>query len=694
MSTKPPTTELGTTNPALIAPGASLVSWNVFVHDNELTPELVWPTSNMTYTLMRNDAQVDALLYGTFMPIRRYRWFIDPNGARDEVVSKIAEDFGLPVAGEKPNAALRSRRRFSHDKHLYHALLAMVYGHMYFEQVGVVTEDNLWRLRKLAPRMPSTISDIKVANDGGLEAIRQNVGMTAPWIPVTRLVAYIWDQEGANWVGRSMLRSLYKHWLLKDALLRVDALKHTRNGLGVPIVEAHQGASQKQLNELGEIAQQFKSGDAAGAALPNGARLRLVGTEGSVPDTLASIRYHDEQMARRFMMMFAQLGTTASGSRALGDSFVDFFGLAQQTVAEWYISITNEHVIEDWVDWNFGEEEAAPLIGYEVAEDPSLSIADLALSAEKGLLVVDEEMRTWFRESHRLPAAGDVVPPTPSPSVPTAAASAKPGVFRELADESSVNAGFLPTNARRGLYTQEVKAQVDFHKIESVMNGLVDRLTSGWKSIKQKQVEELAQGIANANGDVVEIARLTVTQSGKDLLDEELRRATQDGVDLAMAEAARQGILVDEPKMTALEKAASRRAEAIDIILGNSLADVAKRQALARTGPGDLTPEQVASEVATYISELSDSYLEDQLNGAVTQSIAAGRHEIMKRNSADYYASELLDASTCSECSIRDGMHYNSLADAEVDYPTGGYKNCKGGPRCRGTIVAVYEESA
>jgi hypothetical protein len=40
------------------------------------------------------------------------------------------------------------------------------------------------------------------------------------------------------------------------------------------------------------------------------------------------------------------LGKTETGWRALGNTFVDFFALAQETVAKHYADVTNEHVIE------------------------------------------------------------------------------------------------------------------------------------------------------------------------------------------------------------------------------------------------------------------------------------------------------------------------------------------------------------
>ncbi|TDB78748.1 hypothetical protein E1091_19625, partial [Micromonospora fluostatini] len=96
------------------------------------------------------------------------------------------------------------------------------------------------RLRKLAERMPRTIERIEAAPDGGLVSVLQyssRTGGRAQPIPVSRLVAYVLDREGGNWLGRSVLRSCYKNWLIKDRLLRVQAQTIERNGMGVPLYE-------------------------------------------------------------------------------------------------------------------------------------------------------------------------------------------------------------------------------------------------------------------------------------------------------------------------------------------------------------------------------------------------------------------------------------------------------------------------
>jgi hypothetical protein len=72
---------------------------------------------------------------------------------------------------------------------------------------------------------------------------------------VDRLIAYVNDQEGGNWLGVSMLRALYRHCLRKDRLLRVDAINAERNGAGVPMAYAPPNATKDQMDALGALAR-------------------------------------------------------------------------------------------------------------------------------------------------------------------------------------------------------------------------------------------------------------------------------------------------------------------------------------------------------------------------------------------------------------------------------------------------------
>ena len=406
-------------------------TWNV--DTTEHVPALKWPASIRIYDRMRSDPQVDALLRGLFTPVRRFEYVIDPDGARKEVVNALAEDLGLSVIGAKKSK--KRRNRFSHKEHLRSAFLAVVYGHMFFEQVGTIEAGNrgrlLWRLRKLAPRMPHTISEIKIARDGGLEWIRQSGEFKQPTIDIGRLLVFVHEKEGANWFGRSLLRSAYQPWLLKDRLLRVDAIRHERNGMGVPIVELPERPTPDQIEQGDQLAQQYRTGMASGGAIPAGMKLTLKGVEGATSDVLASIRYHDEAMARLMLQMFMGLGgDTEHGSKALGETFIKLTAQAQDAMADWYCDTMNEYMLWDWTEWNYGPDEQPPKLIYKRKDNPELSAQQLAQLVAQGVLSVDEELEMFLREYYGLPPLRPGVRRKVTQNVP-------PGAEDDEADENS-----------------------------------------------------------------------------------------------------------------------------------------------------------------------------------------------------------------------------------------------------------------
>ena len=410
MSAPAPTRELGYVNPA--------AGWWVIPTEEE-TPELRWPLSVAVYDRMRRqDAQVTSVLRAVTLPVRRTAWRIDPADARAEVVELVAADLGLPVAGQ-PEAPppLRTRNRFSWAHHLQMALLMIVYGHSYFEQVYRLDSSGLARLRKLALRPARTLSAINVAADGGLESIEQYapVGASTPTktIPVSRLVGYVHDREGGNWLGTSLLRPAYKHWLIKDRLLRVQAQTIDRNGMGVPLYKGAEG--EASLDKGVELAKAVRAGDDSGAAVPHGADLLLRGVEGDLPDADKPIRYHDEQIARAVLAHFLNLGTQ-TGSWALGTTFADFFTFSLQTLAEQVADVANAHVIEDLVDVNFGENEPAPrLIFDEIGSRRDATAQAIKMLIDAGAIFPDRELEEFIRLAFGLPPKDR---PAPAPTPP------------------------------------------------------------------------------------------------------------------------------------------------------------------------------------------------------------------------------------------------------------------------------------
>jgi hypothetical protein len=483
----PPTKEIGAEVAQSVGYTSGLTRiapWSQFIDDREYVPELVWPTSVRTFDHMRADAQIEGLFFGLIQPILEYSWLIDPNGAEDWVVQALAQDLNLNIKDSEPLPMQRKKGRFNFYEHQSNAFLALLYGHYGFEQVGPVIEDPNWKanggmrwqLHKLAPREPRTIYQINTATDGSLVSVKQNLPTSMmgdmPEIPVDRLVWYPWAKEGANWVGRSMIRSCFRNWLLKDKLLRIDVINHERAG-GIPVITAQEGATPSELDAQSKLAQSMKVTDAGGGAVPYGSKVDILRSAGS--QIIESINYHDEQMARRFLLMVMQLGQTHVGARNLGEVFIDFFTNGQRSVANWFTNIFNEHVIEDWVDWNLGPDYAnVPQLVYEdSSKNERLATADLVALIDAHAIVVDEDLEIMLRDRYNLglkkagaPLPEDLAAP-PTPDVPPAGGgnpSPKPAGTKVAASarvktgegSEGFSGSLLPSDPPPVLFDQEV----------------------------------------------------------------------------------------------------------------------------------------------------------------------------------------------------------------------------------------------
>lgn len=425
---KVPTTELG-----------HVVTWSQLAgypdDATEYAGPLTWPHSVRTFDQMRTNGTVHMVLNAVTHPIRRPGVFVlDPQGARPDIVTQLAEDLDLPVLGTDRPPPPRRRGRFSFLEHLRLALLELVYGHMGFEllcDADALKATGMARLKKLAPRFPQSIEKIDVAPDGGLASITQyQIGKELPKpIPIESLVWYAHEREGAAWQGRSMLRSSYGDWLLLDRLLRVRGMLMERQGMGVPTGEAPPGADQDVIDMMARLAQQARVGDQSGIGLPNGSRIRLVGVEGTLPDINAAIADHKAALADSVLASWLRLGTgKSSGNRALGQTFVDQFTQSEDMVAGAIADVVTQHVVEDLVDLNWGETEPAPaVVARPIDAETDIDPADLVQLIQVGAVTPDESIEDFLRARFRLPKRTGPrpapVPPMP-PGRPVAGARA------------------------------------------------------------------------------------------------------------------------------------------------------------------------------------------------------------------------------------------------------------------------------
>lgn len=808
-----PTTEQGVPGAVLSPMGAfgGRPDWAYFLDDREFAAELQWPRSvEVNERMETTDAQVKGLLLSTFLPIRRFRWELDPAEARPGAIALAHEDLNLPVRGDE--MMVPRRGGFNHDKHLSHSLRAVGQGHYHFEEVLELREDGLLHLNKLGTRPPRSIIGIRTDDHGNLEAIEQMAGGLGMGggsrvlggvvggvrtLEASRLLVYLWDTaDDGDQVGRSVLRSVWRNFLVKDALIRVDAVKHERNAMGIPWFEVDPGASKPQIESLAQRAEEIRASTVGGGAGPG--KLRIAGVEGTLSDTIASIRYHDEQMAKALMQMLFNLGgDAASGARALGDTFAERAVELQGAIADWYCEAT-QAFIDKQIERNFGPGEASPQITYTRIETAEVAFTDLATAVKEGLVLVTPELRAYIEQRWKVPgqkdapepaqsppappeapegpeppggapkaSEGQASPPPPAPGVGVgndpsqtspqsqthgrqpkrsalagkmAAALTAPMTWPELARASGtdpkngtarrardqlvadgavlretdgtlrpVMALALPDrDLKRAPLAFEVAAQVDFAAMENTFLSGRETLVAAYRDAQAQQIAELVAAVEAAEGDAAELATLTCDPVDVEVLAEPMMSIAEEGVASARAEHEAQmgveakatnvdknrghnrAIALAEPEIDVdeLDKTVRERAEAASLTLAAGLSTSASKKAAAVSA---LEPEAAAEAVSAHLNSLTDAALDEQLGGATQQAYNSGRRAYMRAASPkEIYASEILDQSTCSACNSVDGTEWSTLGEAETSYPIGGYVECEGGLRCRGTLVAVY----
>lgn len=168
--------------------------------------------------------------------------------------------------------------------------------------------------------------------------------------------------------------------------------------------------------------------------------------------------------------------------------------------------------------------------------------------------------------------------------------------------------------------------------------------------------------------------------------------AMQQGVDGIEPVVPKQSTLADFADVTAA-------------LMAGELSVSAGREAMRVYADG-MSGVEVADAVGDFLRGLSDAGPTMHLGAAM--SVAQNRARVATFTAASnndgpiasLYAVEVLDRNTCPPCREIDGRFIGNSADgettSEVDglYPNGGYVNCAGKSRCRGTITGVWRSAS
>ncbi|MEE8151315.1 MAG: DUF935 family protein, partial [Nitrosomonadaceae bacterium] len=365
-----------------------------------------------TVNKMRNtDATVQAVLHAVKTPIL---------SAEREIIPFSQDKRDIEIADEvRKQLNTMSLRTF--DELLKEICTMFDFGHSVFEKIWGMNKDGMIFLKDLAPRVQSSIQQWSLSN--GEPGIRQTVRSDMGYepkdskaaddntfeIPWDKLVVFTNDKEGDDYTGRSILRSAYKHFVMKDGTYKVAAIGIEKTAIGVPTGTLPEGvtASHDEYNKFEEALENIRINEKQHLLLPHGYQFEFVTSNGGQLGTVVKdfIDHHDRHILLAVLAEFLDLGSGA-GSFALSKDQSSFFLMHIEHYAKYIASQINRQVIRNIVDYNFKDVEGYPHLKFtsfgqidfkEMAEVYNILIATGIVN------VLNDVERNFARKIFKLP---------------------------------------------------------------------------------------------------------------------------------------------------------------------------------------------------------------------------------------------------------------------------------------------------
>lgn len=261
---------------------------------------------------------------------------------------------------------------------------------------------------------------------------------------------------------------------------------------------------------------------------------------------------------------------------------------------------------------------------------------------------------------------------------------------RVTASWGTATASLLQRQAPLSILAAEIPP--DIAQVQADWETARTQLAQDLQEQQDMQADELAATVATlaAAGIIAGLGLLTITSTATtaSLIAEAMAGMATVAARRVAEYAADHDVDITPPVYTSatFEQAAQATAD----LSARRLATSAGGEALRLSGYG-LTPEELAERVAKHLADLSDSPTTRTAGGALTWAQNYGRLAAMQAGQpATWVATEVLDTNTCKPCRDIDGTVFATLTAAQDAYGGGGYHQCLGRDRCRGTVRPIW----
>lgn len=625
---------------------------------------------------------------------------------------------------ENPDAAAKAElaerlllNDFPWRSFLQDSLLSLDYGFACFEIVWRI-EDGEARCRlALRPASSIAVEDIHVKGGAIDHVVQHPIDGGERTIPGEKLVWFAHQKEGESFAGRSIMRPMYKPWSIKEEL-EIELAILVRKGGGVPDIETDDEPDNETAAKLDDMGRRFGLTPDAFFRHTVETRVSLLAGNVNVRDVLDAIKERNSEITSVCQAQVFDLGTSNSGSRALGTTLSDLFNNGIQAEAKAREDVLNARggLVHQLIANNFPRDDNRPKLRFGAVQAVDLqAFANALLSLSQAFLTLPDELQEWARSEANMPSepmtAQVVVDTKKAPATPAKVVPPQPPAGGMKPPMGGAQASEAP-HSHAGLQLSELRPPrgVECYLNLAELVGRFDDAKTAIREATQTTRDALAAElgrrarIASNTGKLAQFAagappmvdKLTAEISavlsdfydaGQAQVADELTRQkdgkpwSPDAVGARIAAAEKPKV---SPQRLAKDAAIAQQAE----MAARSLAtqtQAAAATAAARIGSG--VPVAEAAIETAIIRESDAAAL--RFAGVVSDLMQFGRADEAQAQAQeveDAVYSALLDGATCDPCGEQDGDTTTDLTLAEGWTPN---PDCEGGDRCR--CLVVYE---
>jgi phage gp29-like protein len=366
---------------------------------DEYYSSLKFPYDINIYNKMgRSDAQVQAVLLMISLPIRATQWFIRPLD-KSKKAQKIAEYIDKCLFSGVNNGLY-----MGFDEFIKNVTTMYQYGHSVFEKVFEIKKSMI-KWKKFAVRPQSTIYDIHYDDVGDVNGISQYMidqSWRQQYIDIDKLLIFSHNMEQGDIRGGSILRACYKHWYIKDFILKIMNVGIERNLVGTPVIKLPEGYTQDDKELSDQIVTTLMSHNFGGIRMPESFILEMFEGKRSLIDVLPYLKYQDQMITMSILAQFMQLGTDgSSGSFALSSDQSRLFLMMLDASAKNISNIINVHAIPELVNYNFAS-DLYPKLCFKPIDSTKL-INTLSSLVSGKIVLPDDDLEDYIRDMLDMP---------------------------------------------------------------------------------------------------------------------------------------------------------------------------------------------------------------------------------------------------------------------------------------------------